>query len=108
MMPLLPLPRNDVRHDTYKLHFIQGTTAIRDGILDTGEQLSDAMSSVLNCTSPPIKQAAGLMQMVDRDECCNALTERNTRAKELGKSKRDVVSARNCTPRHTSMWRTSH
>jgi hypothetical protein len=33
MMPLLPLPRNDVRHDTYRQHFIQGTTAIRDGIL---------------------------------------------------------------------------
>jgi len=33
MMPLLPLPRNDVSHDTYRQHFIQGTTAIRDGIL---------------------------------------------------------------------------
>jgi len=32
MTPLLPLPHNDVRHDTYR-HFIQGTTEIRDGIL---------------------------------------------------------------------------
>jgi hypothetical protein len=33
MMPLLPLPRNDVRHDTHRQHFIQATTAIRDGML---------------------------------------------------------------------------
>jgi len=44
------------------------------------------MRSVLNCASPPITRVAGPMQMVDGDECCNALTDRQTNGKHELKS----------------------